>query len=168
MSDHALILVVEDNEDHVFLLRHAFQKAKVPNPIQVVSTGEDALAYLAGTGRYSDWSKFPLPAVVLLDLKLPGLDGFDVLNWIRQQPGLKGLRVVMLTSSELVKEVNLAHELGVNSFLVKPVDLDKLAGMVQLFRTYWLEFDRPPELSRAPAPQGWKPSWLRSSPHMAS
>jgi CheY-like chemotaxis protein len=146
----ATILVVEDNEDHVFLLKHAFQKAEVTNPLQVASTGEDAIAYLAGTGKYSDSQQFPLPSIVLLDLKLPGLDGFDVLRWIRQQPGLKAVRVVMLTSSDRGQEINAAYEAGVNVFLTKPVDLDKLVEILKVFRAHWLEFAQAPQISRPP------------------
>jgi CheY-like chemotaxis protein len=98
----------------------------------------DAIAYLSGTGRYSDWKQFPLPSIVLLDLKLPGLDGLGVLRWIRQQPGLKALRVAMLTSSELGQESNAAYEAGANVFLTKPVDLNKLVEMMRPFEcTGW-------------------------------
>jgi CheY-like chemotaxis protein len=144
----ATILVVEDNDDHVFLLKHAFQKAEVTNPLQVASTGEDAIAYLAGTGKYSDWQQFPLPSIVLLDLKLPGLTGFDVLKWIRQHPSLKALRVAMLTSSDLSQEIKMAYELGANAFLTKPVDLDRLVEMVKMLRVHWLEFTQAPAISR--------------------
>lgn len=158
MPHQASILVVEDNDDHVFLLRHALQKAGLINPLRVVKNGEDAIAYLAGSGPYSDWKEFPLPSIVLLDLKLPGIDGFDVLRWIRQQPGLKALRVAMLTSSELDKEIKAAYELGVNVFLTKPVELDKLIEMMRIFRTHWLELAQAPQISRPPTanhgPQG--------------
>ena len=150
MSHQAPILVVEDSDDHVLLLRLAFEKAGILNPVQVVSSGEDAVAYLAGTVRYSDWKEFPLPSMVLLDLKLPGLDGLDVLRWIRQQPGLKGLRVAMLTSSDLGQEINIAYEIGVNVFLTKPVDLDKLVEMMKVFRAHWLEFAQAADVSRVP------------------
>jgi len=148
MSHQAPILVVEDSDDHVLLLRLAFEKAGILNPVQVVSSGEDAVAYLAGTVRYSDWKEFPLPSMVLLDLKLPGLDGLDVLRWIRQQPGLKGLRVAMLTSSDLGQEINAAYEIGVNVFLTKPVDLERLVEMLKVFRAHWLEFAQAPQVSR--------------------
>ena len=148
MSHQAPILVVEDSDDHVLLLRLAFEKAGILNPVQVVSSGEDAVAYLAGTVRYSDWKEFPLPSMVLLDLKLPGLDGLDVLRWIRQQPGLKGLRVAMLTSSDLGQEINTAYEIGVNVFLTKPVDLERLVEMLKVFRALWLEFAQAPQVSR--------------------
>jgi CheY-like chemotaxis protein len=146
----ATILVVEDNEDHVFLLKHAFQKAEATNPLHVASTGEDAIAYLEGTGKYSDWQQFPLPAIVLLDLKLPGLTGFDVLKWIRQHPGLKALRVAMLTSSDLDHEIKMAYELGANAFMTKPVDLDRLVEMVKMLRVHWLGFTQAPAVSRTP------------------
>jgi CheY-like chemotaxis protein len=150
MSDQALILVVEDNDDHVFLLRHAFEKAGISNPVKVAGNGEDAIAYLAGTGRYSERKGFPLPSMVLMDLKLPGISGFDVLKWIRQQPGLKTLRVAMLTSSDLTQEINQAYELGANMFLTKPVDLDKLVEMMKVLHAHWLKHAHAPEVSRVP------------------
>ena len=149
MIDQPLILIVEDSEDHVFLLQLAFKRAQITNPIQEARSGEEAIAYLAGTGTFSDWARFPLPAIVLLDLKMPGIDGFGVLRWIREQPGLKNLRVVMLTSSDLDQEVSLAHELGAKSFLNKPVDLDRLVEMMRAFKTYWLDCDKAPRVSRA-------------------
>ena len=149
MTNQTPILLVEDNEDHVFLLRHAFQKAEILNPLQVANNGEEAIAYLEGTGRYSDWTDFPLPLMVLLDLKMPGLSGFDVLRWIRQKPGLKALRVAMLTSSDLGPEIKMAYELGANVFLTKPVDLNRLVEMVKVVRAHWLECAQRPEISRS-------------------
>src|SRR6185369_11141435 len=96
LPNETLVLIVEDNEDDVFLLQHAFQKAAITNPIHVVRTGEDAIKYLAGTDPYSDWNKFPLPSIVLLDLRLPGLSGLDVLAWIRKTSGLQSLRVAII------------------------------------------------------------------------
>lgn len=154
MSDQALFLLVEDNEDHVVLIRRAFAKSKVLNPLQVVRTGEDAIAYLEGTGRFANRAEFPLPALVLLDLKLKGLDGFDVLRWIRQQPGLRTLRIVVLTSSSEIRDVNLAYQLGANSFLVKPVDFEDFVRVTQALQGYWLWTDREPESSRAPKTNG--------------
>jgi len=142
------ILVVEDSEDYVFLLRHTFRKVGVLNPVQVVNCAEDAIAYLSGAGPYSDWKQFPLPSIVLLDLKLPGMDGLGLLEWIRQQPGLKALRVAMLTSSDRGEELNAAYEAGANVFLTKPVDLDKLVEMMRIFRAHWLEFAQPPQSCR--------------------
>ena len=150
MSEQALFLLVEDNEDHVVLIRRAFAKSKVLNPVQVVRNGEDAIAYLEGTGRFSNRDEYPLPAVVLLDLKLTGLDGFDVLRWIRQQAGLRTLRVVVLTSSSEIRDVNLAYQLGANSFLVKPVDFEDFVRVTQALQGYWLWTDKEPQSYRSP------------------
>jgi CheY-like chemotaxis protein len=149
MPSEGLILVVEDSEDHVLLLQHAFQKAGITNPIQVVSSGEEAIAYLSGTNRFSEWKEFPLPSLVLLDLKLPGQSGFDVLSWIRHNSGLKALRVAMLTSSDLGQEIKTAYELGANVFLTKPVDLARLIDMMKCLRLHWFEHAQAPELVRA-------------------
>src|SRR5579859_6150863 len=146
----ATILVVEDNEDHVFLLKHAFQKAGILNPVQVANNGEDAIAYLEGTGLYSNWKEFPLPSFILLDLKLPGLDGLEVLRWIRQQPGLKALRVAMLTSSDLGQEINASYEAGANVFLTKPMDLHRLIEMMRVFQAHWMKVAQAPQVSRQP------------------
>src|SRR6266404_2042107 len=138
MSDQALILVVEDTEDDVLLIRRAFQKDKVANPLQVVRTGEDAIEYLKGEGRFSNRSEYPLPELVLLDLKLPGTDGFEVLKWIRRQPGLSAMRVVVLTSSTQMDDVNKACKIGANSFLVKPVDFEQFVAIAHALHGYWL------------------------------
>ena len=162
MSHLAPILVVEDSEDQVFLLLHAFQKVGIVNPVQVVNCGEDAIDYLSGAGRYCDWKEFPLPSMVLLDLNLPGLNGLEVLRWIRQHPGLRALRVAMLTSSELSQEINAAYEAGANVFLTKPVDLGKLIDMMRGFRSHWLEVAQAPQISRQ-APKSGETSLSRQS-----
>src|SRR5438105_2858307 len=120
MSEYAVILVAEDREDDIILIRRAFARARVVNPIHVVRDGEEALAYLKGEGKYGNRREYPLPELLLLDLKMPRMDGFEVLRWVRSQPDLRLLRVVVLTSSEDVRDVNLAYQLGANSFLVKP------------------------------------------------
>jgi CheY-like chemotaxis protein len=148
MSEQALFLLVEDNEDHVALIRRAFTKSKVVNPVQVVPNGEEAIAYLEATGRFSNRAEFPLPSLILLDLKLTGMDGFDVLRWIRAQPTLRAIRVVVLTSSNAIKDVNLAYQLGANSFLVKPVDFEDFVRIAQALQGYWLWSDKAPEVSR--------------------
>lgn len=150
MSDQALFLLVEDNDDHVLLVRRAFLKSKVVNPLQVVRSGEEAIAYLEGTGRFSNRAEFPLPAVILLDLKLTGMSGFDVLRWIRRQPGLRAVRIVVLTSSSEIRDVNLAYQLGANSFLVKPVDFEDFVRVTQALQGYWLWTDKEPQISRPP------------------
>src|SRR5258705_8683596 len=116
MPDQAVILLAEDREDDIALIRKAFARAYVLNPLQVVRDGEEAIAYLSGEGKYSNRAEYPLPDLLLLDLKMPRIDGFEVLKWIREQPGLSALRVVVLTSSEDIRDVNVAYRLGANSF----------------------------------------------------
>jgi CheY-like chemotaxis protein len=122
ISQEPLILLVEDNEDDVLLIRRGFERAEVRNPFRVVTSGVEAIAYLNGDQPYWDRAKNPLPALVLLDIKMPMTDGFAVLKWIRRQPELARLCVVMLTSSDEIRDVNLAYHLGANSFFVKPLD----------------------------------------------
>src|SRR6476619_2979181 len=95
----AAILVVEDDPDDVFLIRRAFEKSGITNPIEVVEDGEQAIAYLSGRGEYADRAKHPIPALMLLDLKLPRIPGLSVLAWLRKQPALGRLSVVVLTAS---------------------------------------------------------------------
>lgn len=142
------ILLVEDSEDNVFLVRHAMQKAGISARLEVATSGEQAIEYLGGTNGYSDWKQFPLPAIVLLDLKMPGMSGFDVLKWIRQHPGLKALRVAMLTSSEMPSEIRMAHDLGANIFLTKPVQLERLVQIMKTLNEHWLQQAQSPAVTR--------------------
>jgi CheY-like chemotaxis protein len=117
-----LILLVEDNEDDVLLIKRAFERAAVGNPLRALSCGTEAIAYLNGDPPYWNRAECPLPAMVLLDIKMPVTDGFEVLKWIRRQPDFARLCIVMLTSSDEIRDVNLAYQLGATSFLVKPLD----------------------------------------------
>jgi CheY-like chemotaxis protein len=156
MRDTHVFLLIEDNEDDSLLLKKAFNRGNLLNPLHIAKTGEEGIEYLKGTGPFSNRSEYPLPAVVLLDLRLPGIDGFEVLRWIRAQPHFSSLRVIVLTSSESIHDVNLAYRLGANSFLVKPMDLDHLCRMTEAMQGYWVWLDRAPEVERAapaaPAP----------------
>ena len=148
--DQSVILLVEDLADDVLLIRRAFEKAKVINPIHVVPNGEEAISYLNGSGKYANRAEYPLPDLVLLDLKMPGIDGFEVLRWIRQQPGLSSLRVVVLTSSDHMRDVNEAYQLGANSFLVKPLEFERFVSMSAAINGYWLWLSKTPDSSREP------------------
>ena len=152
MPDNALFLLVEDDPDQVDLVRRAFQKAKIVNPLHVVKSGQEAMVYLEGSGPYANREEFPLPKLILLDLKMPGISGFDVLRWIRQQPPLKSLRIIVLTASNEIRDVNEAYQLGANSFLVKPVDFDDFVHLTQSIQGYWIWLNKSPENSR-PVPQ---------------
>jgi DNA-binding response OmpR family regulator len=140
------ILLVEDDPNDVLLVKRAFRKANVANPLQVVSDGEAAVAYLAGQGNFTDRARFPLPAVVLLDLKLPRKSGLEVLVWLREQADLKRLPVVVLTSSSEAGDVNRAYELGANSYLVKPVAFENLLNLVKALHQYWLTLNVYPKV----------------------
>jgi CheY-like chemotaxis protein len=146
-----LILLAEDREDEVLLTRRAFRQANVLNPLQVVPDGEEAIAYLEGNGKYANREEYPLPGLLLLDLKMPRKDGFEVLHWIRHHPQLRPLRVVVLTSSDHTSDVNRAYELGANSFLVKPVSFRQFVEMTQALHTYW-RWTEEPQISRPELP----------------
>jgi len=152
VPDSALILLAEDDENHVLLVRRAFAKAHILNPLHVVSDGEEVIAYLKGEGPYANRAEFPLPSLLLLDLKMPRKDGFQVLEWIRSQPSLSRLRVVVLTSSESIRDVNRAYDLGANSFLTKPSDFEEFLAVIRALRGYWIWLSEAPEVAR-PEPE---------------
>jgi CheY-like chemotaxis protein len=120
------ILLVDDNEDDVFIMRTVFRKVGISNPVQVLTNGEEAIHYLSGEGAFADRERFPLPAIILLDLNMPRVNGFEVLNWIRKQPGLKRLIVEVLTASSRPGDVERAFDAGANSYLVKPSRMEEL------------------------------------------
>jgi CheY-like chemotaxis protein len=136
------LLLVEDNEDDVFLMRRALKGAHVINPLYVVEDGQEAVDYLSGTGKFADREKYPLPAVVFLDLKLPYISGHDVLAWIRRQKELDGLVVIVLTSSNEASDLSRCYALGANSYVVKPPTPEQLEELSKAFKWYWLEYNR--------------------------
>ena len=119
MVNHT-ILLVEDNEDDVFLMRRALDEARVTAGLQIVEDGQQAVDYLSGAGKYSNRSQYPLPKLVFLDLKLPLKSGHEVLTWIREQPDFESLVVIVLTSSDQPSDIRISYRLGANSYLVKP------------------------------------------------
>jgi CheY-like chemotaxis protein len=152
MTANEFILLVEDDENDVVLLQRAFRKAGLDDWLRVVTNGQEAINYLGGSGSYSDRERFPLPFLMLLDLKIPGTDGFEVLRWARSEPDLKRLLIVVLTSSNLQSDVDRAYELGANSYLVKPVEFDEMVHMVQRFQAYWAEINRTPSVPHHAVP----------------
>jgi CheY-like chemotaxis protein len=148
------ILQVEDDENDVFLLQRAMQKAGEPNAIQVVKDGQEAIEYLQGAGKFTDRGTFPLPSLVLLDLRLPDVMGLEVLSWIREQHGM-AMAVIVLTESSEDADIAAAYRLGVSGFLTKPSEASKFDEMVKTIRDFWLTHNTLPQESyqeRAAAP----------------
>ncbi|HEX2973707.1 MAG TPA: response regulator [Tepidisphaeraceae bacterium] len=136
------ILYVEDNPDDVLLLQFAFEKAGIKNPLHIVGDGQQAIDYLSGAEPYNDRSQHPLPGLMLLDLNLPRVMGFDVLKWVRQQGAVAGLVVVVLSSSDLPGDIQRAYQLGANSFVSKPPDLHKQQELARALQSWWLQQNR--------------------------
>jgi two-component system response regulator len=137
------ILQVDDDPNDVFLLRHAMKTAGVPNPIQVVNDGQEAIDYLRGTGKFANRGKFPFPCLVLLDLKLAYVMGLDVLQWIRRECPTP-LVVIILTASAEDEDIATAYRLGANAFLTKPSEASKLEEMVRAIKDFWLTHNTLP------------------------
>jgi CheY-like chemotaxis protein len=150
MLDSEMILLAEDDENDVLLIQRAFNKAGMRNKLKVVRNGQQAIEYLSAQGPYNNREKFPLPFLVLLDLKMPGVDGFEVLDFVKHDSNLKRLLVVVLTSSNLQADVDRAYELGANSYLVKPVEFDEMVHLIQRFEAYWAEINRIPTTQGIP------------------
>jgi CheY-like chemotaxis protein len=137
METPAHILLVEDNHMDIVLTLDAFREARLSNTIQVVNTGEEALDYLFGTNKYNDRSAYPLPNLILLDLKMPGIDGFEVLRRIKNTDKLRRIPVIILTSSKEEGDRALSYDIGTNSYLEKPVSFDGFLEVVRKINDYW-------------------------------
>lgn len=125
------ILLVEDNRDDVFLIRRALDKSALGFPVQVVVDGQEAVDYLAGVGKFSNRAEYPIPSLVFMDLKLPYLSGLDVLAWMRRQPNLKDISVVILTSSVEQRDQQRARQLSAKAYLLKPPTEEALRKAAQ-------------------------------------
>lgn len=133
-----LVLHVDDDPSDTLLLQQACRKAQVSFQLKSVADGETAVAYLAGRGAFSNRGQHPLPALLLLDLKMPRMTGFDVLAWARAQAHFKLLPIIILTASNQDEDIKRAYETGANSYLVKPVGIHTLTEMARLIDAYWL------------------------------
>jgi CheY-like chemotaxis protein len=141
------ILLVEDSIRDVALVQRAFRKADIKAPLHVVNDGDAAVAYLQGEGQYSDRTQYPLPVLILLDLKLPRRSGAEVLAWLRQQPVLRRIPVVVLTASREYADVNHIYDIGVNAYIVKPVMFDALVEIIQMLNMHWLVLNEKPQFN---------------------
>ena len=135
LFDEENILLAEDSENDVLIMRNALERAGVPNPLKVVADGEEAVAYLAGRGKYSDRIQYRLPVVLFLDLNMPKQGGLEVLQWLRQQSALKRMSVHILSASTRETDVSKAAELGANSYIIKPSKFSDLVTMLKAWYT---------------------------------
>ena len=144
--DEKIILLVEDNPDDVALTLRAFEKSNIKNKIIIANDGEEALDYLFCRGKFANRNPLDFPSVTLLDLKLPKVDGFEVLKTIRENESTKLLPVVILTSSKEEQDMLNGYKLGVNSYIRKPVDFNKFFEAVQTLGLYWLLINEYPNI----------------------
>jgi CheY-like chemotaxis protein len=144
MIDRSLVLLVEDDPDDVLLTQIAFERARLANPLGVVRDGEEAIAYLSGAKQYADRERFPLPILLLLDLKMPRVNGFQVLEWLKAHPELNTIPVAIMTASDDDPDVKRAFALGAHSYLVKPPDAMALLNLVKRLHAYWMILNEKP------------------------
>ena len=141
-SGDNVILLVEDNEDDVFLMELTFKEAGVQNAVHVATDGQKAVNYLSGTGEFGDREKFPFPSLIFLDLKLPYRSGLEILEWMRAQPNLPKAFVAVLTSSNEPSDLQKAYDLGAKTYLVKPPTPEMIYDLAQGFKLDWLGCNR--------------------------
>src|SRR3954471_13174906 len=132
------ILVAEDELGDVYLIQRAFARAGVSSPVHFARDGQEVLDYLKGNPPFQNPVEFPLPNLLLLDLNLPRLSGFEVLSWVRGNPVFSQMPAVVLSSSDRPEEINKAYELGANSYVIKPQDPSELISVVERIQNYWL------------------------------
>jgi CheY-like chemotaxis protein len=144
MNDSGHILVAEDDPTDAYFFQRAFSRAHLPVTLHFVRDGQEVIDYLQGKGQFTDRGAYPLPQLMLLDLKMPRLGGFEVLQWVRKQPGFNGLQVVIFSSSGEPANINRAYGLGANWYLVKPHSIEELMALVGRFKTFWLEGGKDP------------------------
>ena len=135
---HSIILYVEDDEADRFFMEHAFNTAGLPSTLRMVNDGRAAVQYLSGTGQFADRARHPVPKLVLLDLKMPELSGFEVLEWIRKRPEYAALPVIIFSSSSHPDDPRKAKTLGADDYWRKPANSMHYAQVVDLLRKKWL------------------------------
>jgi CheY-like chemotaxis protein len=144
MGNNALtVLLVEDDLNDIFLVKRAFKRL-IENPLQVVTDGQEALSYLRGKGKFSNRKEFPMPGLVVLDLKMPRMSGFEVIETVRADDHLRPLPIVIVSASNKPADINRAYRLGANAYMVKPLDFRAVEHLFQSITQFWgLECARP-------------------------
>jgi CheY-like chemotaxis protein len=143
------VLLVEDDLNDIFLVKRAFKAASIQNPLQVVTDGLEAINYFRGEGKYADRKTYPLPKLVVMDIKMPRRTGFEVLEWLKHDHLLRRIPIVIVSSSDNPMDINRAYELGANAYMVKPVDYRAVEHLFQSITQYWGLECAKPELEAA-------------------
>lgn len=138
------VLLVEDDLNDIFLVKRAFKMANLETPLQVVTDGEEATHYLSGDGKYSNRKAYPIPKLIVMDIKMPRMTGFDVLEWIKKDGALRRIPVIIVSSSNRPEDIDRAYELGANAYMVKPVSYRAVERLFETITHYWgLECAKP-------------------------
>ena len=145
MANLSPVLLAEDNPNDVLLIRRAFEETKALKPLQVVGNGDEAIRYLDGEGDFADRDAYPFPVLFLLDLKMPIMDGLEVLRWLHQHPEIpRKLPVVVLSSTELPNETQMAYAMDIQACIVKPLGYSELHEKIRILKEYWLDYEAQP------------------------
>jgi CheY-like chemotaxis protein len=147
MHRQCTILIVDDDENDIFFVKRAFTEINVHCTFQVLSNGQQVVDYLDGVGEYANRAIYPLPMMILMDLKMPVMDGFQLLTWLRARDGIKVIPTIVFSSSDLPQDITRAYELGANSFMTKSVTYDGLLLKLQTLSQYWLEHCKHPQVA---------------------
>ena len=144
-----MILIVDDDENDIFFVKRAFTEINIHCAFQVLKNGQEVVDYLSGHGPYANREQHPLPMMILMDLKMPIMDGFQVLAWLRGRAGIKVIPTIVFSSSDLPTDITRAYELGANSFMTKSVTYDGLLLKLQTLSQYWLEHCKHPQVAES-------------------
>jgi CheY-like chemotaxis protein len=144
VSKERFVLLAEDDENDVTFARRSFAQAEISAPLHVVEDGQEVIDFLSGTGKYSDRDRHALPSLLMLDLKMPRKTGMEVLKWIREQERLRGLPIIIFSSSVHPAEIEAAYRIGANAFVVKPSGAPERTELARMIKGFWLTFNQTP------------------------
>jgi CheY-like chemotaxis protein len=149
MTNDFCILLVEDDENDIFFFQRAAREAAIHNHISIARDGAEAVEYLAGSHKFADRLQYPVPCLVILDLKMPRKTGLEVLHWLRTQSLFKTIPVIVFSSSGQPEDIERAYRLGANAFVIKPPSLEKRTEFAKLVKGFWLHHNQPPGICRS-------------------